>query len=848
MTTEARCRHCHAPLDPTSAVGLTGTAREASFAAAGFCCAGCEAAFDLLTELALDRYYDLRGEEGIALAGDEAPLDPVVEAAARRLEASSEPAERLTFDVSGLHCAACVWVIERMFEQQPSGRVIVVHPGAGILDLEVEPRFHLRAFAKRLRTLGYRLGRRTATSGGGSAGTTGPDDGAHGLLLRVGLCAAGTMNVMALSLPSYLGQTEQDGSVHRLMIRSSAVLAGVVVWIGGEPFFRSALQALRARALHLDVPIALGIVLAYAGSLASLFLTHGASSYFDTVAAFTTLMVLGRFLQERVLVANRRVLLADPGVEDLPTLVVDEATGAVTAERVGDLAVGSALLWRPGDLLPVDAEAPAGGCSVRRDFLTGEARVVALAGAQPIEAGSILAGETSVIVKTTGRSADSRLAALLRTTPSLAEDAARRGRAWALLSRGYVFVTLGLAAVTGVAHFFLEADAAQRGPRALAAVVAVLVVACPCAFGIAVPVAYEGTLATLRRHGIFVRSAGLLDRLPLVKHLVFDKTGTLTNGEIRLVDGGAALLGQPFALRQAVWNLAVRSSHPKARAVAAALGSFGFSLVEADVREMAGQGLEGTFDGSCVRLGSWAFATDRAIEPTGPGSIDLAVSVDGRLRLTLPTEEQRSASTKRALAELGETHVLHLLSGDHQDRVYAFAQAVGLEPRHVVGAASPEQKRAYVAHLDNAMMIGDGINDAAAMSVALASATPAGDRPFVASRADCYVSGSLTDGLVETFTAARRLQSVVREAVGFGVAYNVLAVCAAMAGRVTPLGAAILMPSSSLLIVGWVVLRLARPGLFAPRRPRAADPIACPVVPSFRGGEPAEALVSRGVV
>jgi P-type Cu2+ transporter len=453
-----------------------------------------------------------------------------------------------------------------------------------------------------------------------------------------------------------------------------------------------------------------------------------------------------------------------------------------------------------------------------------------------------------VIVKTTGRSADSRLAALLRTAPSLAEDAARRGRAWALLSRAYVFVTLGLAAVTGVAHFFLEADAAQRGPRALAAVVAVLVVACPCAFGIAVPVAYEGTLATLRRHGIFVRSAGLLDRLPLVKHLVFDKTGTLTNGEIRLVDGGAALLAQPFALRQAVWNLAVRSSHPKARAVAAALGSFGFSLVEAEVREIAGQGIEGTFDGSCVRLGSWAFATDGALEPTGPGSIDLAVSVDGRLRLTLPTEEQRSASTKRALAELGETHALHLLSGDHRDRVDAFAKAVGLDPHHVVGAASPEQKRAYVAHLDNAMMIGDGINDAAAMSVALASATPAGDRPFVASRADCYVSGSLTDGLVETFTAARRLQSVVREAVGFGVAYNVLAVCAAMAGRVTPLGAAILMPSSSLLIVGWVVLRLARPGFLAPRRPRAAAPIACPVVPSFRGGEPAEALVSRGVV
>lgn len=847
MTAEARCRHCHAPLDSTkesSGSSARADTPQTSHLNAGFCCTGCEAAFDLLTELALDRYYDLRGEEGIALAGEEAPLDPTVEAAARRLEGSTEKSERLTFDVSGLHCAACVWVIERLFEQQPCGRVIVVHPGSGTIDLEVEPRFHLRGFARRLRTLGYRLGRRTAargdTAGGGGAGA----DGQGGLLLRVGLCAAGTMNIMAFSLPSYLGQGEQDGSVHRLMIRSSAVLTGVVVWMGGEPFFRSALQTLRARALHLDVPIALGIVLAYAGSLASLFLTRGAASYFDTVAAFTTLMVLGRFLQERVLIANRRVLLADPGVEDLPTLVVDPSSGAVSAERVGDLAAGASILWRPGDLLPLDAAAPEGGCAIRRDFLTGEARVVNVASGGALEAGSILAGESSVVVTATGRSDDSRLAALLRTAPSLAEDAARRGRAWALLSRAYVVVTLVLAAVAGVAHFLLENDVAQRGPRSLAAVVAVLVVACPCAFGIAVPVAYEGTLATLRRRGIFVRSAGLLDRLPRVKNLVFDKTGTLTNGEIRLVDGGVALRQLPQPLREATWNLAVRSSHPKSRAVAAALAGQGFSLRDAEVREIAGQGLEGTFAGERVRLGSWAFATEGALEPSGPGMTDLVLAVDGRVVLTLATEEQRAGTTRQALAQLAETHALHLLSGDHQERVYAFAKAVGLPAERVVAAASPEQKRAYVAALDNAMMVGDGINDAAAMSVALASATPAGDRPFVASRADCYISGSLTDGLTETFIAARRLQSVVREAVSFGVAYNVLAVCAALFGRVTPLGAAILMPSSSLLIVGWVVLRLRRPGWFEPRR----SPAACPVVPSFRGGEPAEALVSRGVV
>lgn len=797
------CLHCQSPVSGDGA---------------RFCCQGCEAAHALIGELGLDKYYELRGTAGLAVERA-ITLSPAIASAAERLAASTRAREHLSFAVAGLHCAACVWVIERIFERSAGALAIRVFPFAGRVELDVAPGFDLSSFARQLLALGYRLGTAPRED----------DRELRGLLVRLGVCAAGTMNVMALALPAYFGL--RDGAVRLVMERSSILLTALVVVVGGTPFFRGALSSLRARALHLDVPIALGILFAFGGSLLAWALGHTADTYFDSVASFATLMVAGRWLQGRVLAANRRVLLADPGIDALPALVVE---GGTVGERpVGSLEIGTQILVRPGDLVPVDAQIVSAPCAVRRDFLSGEATETRLLVGDRVEAGSVLASAQAVVLETIATAQLSRFAALLRSPPAIAEDAALRGRGWARLSRIYIVATLGLAFGSAAAFWLLAHDPT----RALTTLVAVLVVACPCAFGIAIPVGYEATLAALRRAGVFVRSPGLLDRAAKITDLVFDKTGTLTLGELEIVPSSCGDLA--IGDRIALWNLAVRSAHPKARAVVALLADAAVLRPDAQVEERVGEGLEGTFAGRRYRLGSPSF-TGHA-ERGG----DLVATRDGVVIAALQTRERFRDDAPAALSALASVgYDLHLLSGDDTARVRALGRRLGFADDRVRGEVSPEAKAAYVAALPGAaMMIGDGINDIAAMAVASASVTPAGDQPFVASRADCYVRGALGPGLALLLARGKHLRAIVREAVIFGVAYNVVAIATAVSGHVSPLGAAIVMPASSLFIVLWVAGRVRR---FSARAEAASHPISCPVPLPSAG--PAVALSSRGVL
>jgi P-type Cu2+ transporter len=821
----SRCLHCEQPLS-------AGEDR--------FCCAGCEAANSLLRATGLERYYELRQAGGV----DAAPL-PAGNAAPERdelwltlLEAELRSDERgvmaVELDLQGLRCAACVWVIEQLFARAPGAAAIEVNPGVGKVLLEIEPRvFPLATFAHELAGLGYRLA---------PSSKRGERREASGLLIRLGVCAAVSANVMLFSFALHSGLTE--GPLHTFMLWGGWALTAVAVAVGGAPFFRSAWASLRLGALHLDVPIALGIALAFAGSTYSLLAQGGRASYFDTVASFVTLMLFGRFLQERVLEQNRLALLADDGVEGLLCSVV--RGGQVTAARVGDVRPGETLLLRPGDLVPVDARlvSPA-ATSFSREWITGESSVATAREGDAVEAGSFHAGRAAATAVAVGDFASSRLSQLLRRPaasppiapdrsaslpsplPSPAADAARRTPFWQTLARYYVAATLAVAAGSGLLW-----AATSSASRAIEVVVAVLVVTCPCAFGIAVPVAYELVQARLRREGVFVRSASLLDRAVGVEKIVFDKTGTLTMGTLELASA-APLLSLSEADRRALFQMAVRSSHPKSRAVCAALSGRGYTFDPAlVVDERAGLGLGLSVGGVTYRLGAlgWACGLTVGSADAVTEGADLIFARTGdqpSVLAALVTREVVRREAGREIAALGRAgYEVHLLSGDAPARVAQLASALGVPASRACASASPEQKRAYVERegASRVLMVGDGVNDAAALSAALCSATPAGDMPFLPARTDAYIQGALVTGVRRLLSASRLLSRVVSEAVAFGVAYNAAAVGAACGGLMTPLVAAILMPLSSLAVVGWVVFRLG-----APRAERGATaPLAAP--------------------
>jgi Cu2+-exporting ATPase len=397
----------------------------------------------------------------------------------------------------------------------------------------------------------------------------------------------------------------------------------------------------------------------------------------------------------------------------------------------------------------------------------------------------------------------SPLLELLRTPLGRPADAAMSMPFWHELAKYYAAAVLGAAAVGFTAWMIATHDLA----RSLEVTTAVLIVTCPCAFGIATPLAYDLVQAGLRRAGLFVRSAGFLDRAARVRTVVFDKTGTLTSGTLRLASS-RPILELDVAARRVLASMAAVSSHPKSVAILRALSDVGEAQPPAaSVAELPGRGLTLTVDGAEYRLGApaWVAAGERAHG-------DVAFGRDGHLLADLTTEESlRPGAPGEVTALRDGGYDVWLLSGDDPARVAQTSRDAGIPAAHAVGGASAEGKAAWAAAHDHGdlLMIGDGINDSLVVERAFCSGTPAIDRPFMAARSDFYF---VTPGLRPirvALRAAKALDRVRRRNLAIAVAYNVLAVSLAYAGVMSPLVCALLMPASSLATIAATTVSLS---------------------------------------
>ena len=764
----AVCAHCGAEL------GRDAVSR--------FCCAGCREVHALLGAENLDRYYALRGDRGRPVADtrpelrDRKWLD-LVEA---RL-ASAASIHRVDLDIQGLHCAGCVYLIEELFRRESGGARVLVNPTLGTLELTIRPEFPLRCYVEHVERFGYVLGPATKQR----------SERGNDLLLRTGICAALSMNSMLFSISIYAGL--DDPSLLRLFHGITFALSLAAVAVGGTVFFRSAWQGLRRGILHLDLPIALGILLAFAGSAHSVLTRSGRASYFDTVDVFITLMLLGRFLQERVIDKNRAELLDAAGVDSLLARRLDGERVDIVPVRA--LSRDDVLLVAPGDVVPVEATVEDREAAFSLDWINGESVPVRVAQGEDVPAGACVAGARAVRLRATADFASSSLVRLLRSPAPRAADAARVTPWWTRVVRRYVLLVLAASAGGFALRLFWTNDVGQ----ALDVVTAILTVTCPCAFGIAVPLAYEIVQARLRRAGLLVRSPGFLDRALAVRRVVFDKTGTLTTGVLRL-EGAEAIAALTSEERGALYNLAARSTHPKSIAVKRALAGEGIPFDAAlEIEEETGRGLVLRTAGHEYRLGepSWA-------APGSSAAGDVAFGVDGALRAAFTTVEDERPDARAEIAELTrEGFEVWILSGDREARVHALARSVGVPEARALAGCTPEAKVAWLRAHDHGdtLMLGDGINDSLAVAEAHCSGTPAVDRPFLAARSDFYLVTAGLRPVRLALAASRRLETVVRRDLAAALAYNALAITLACAGWMSPLVCAVFMPLSSLSIL-----------------------------------------------
>lgn len=752
------CEHC-------------GTAFTPGAAGERYCCRGCEYVAGLIREQGFDRYYDLKDE----VTGTPVRSRPFEShdfswlaalAGAAESKAESGVAE-LDCAVEGISCVGCVWLIERIFERHDGAVRAAANPASGRLHLEWRSGgCDLDAFLKELAGFGYV-----------AAPAAGRDASPERRLLagRMGLCGAFALNAMGFSLPGYLGMPAdfEFAGLFRLIAFTSATLA---MLSGGGYFIARAWRALRAGTLHIDLPIALGLIAAYAGSILGWVAGEEKLMYFDFVATFVFLMLLGRYVQTAAVEKNRlRLVRRSPLPESVKS---GEAMLPLSA-----LQPGTSFEFEPGKALPVSACLSAGVAEVSLEWIHGEADPVTLLPGARLPAGAILLGRHPVTVTADETWADSLISKL---TADAAGD--RGSPVFQRMLKGYlaVVIAVGLAVM---AWWSWSGD----WRTGLQAMISVFVVSCPCALGVAVPLADEWAAARLSRAGAFVRRASLWPRLRRVKHVIFDKTGTLTLERPELVNPAAvAELGDHAAL--ALARLTRGSLHPVSRTLLEALGGRGQRLLETvgplEIEETPGLGV------SCAAEdGEWFLGKgERGTELRHDGSTVACFSFRDSLR-------PGAAEALRRLARRGLS--AHILSGDSPEKVARLAEALGLIAGQAVGGLSPVDKAGRVNAIDrqDTLYLGDGANDSLAFDAAFVTGTPVVDRSLLESKADFYALGSGLAYLAEAFEAADARAAGVRRAFTFAISYNLVVIGLSASAHMSPLLAAVLMPLSSVVSI-----------------------------------------------
>jgi Cu2+-exporting ATPase len=764
-----------------------------------FCCRGCKGVYEMIHQENLDRFYDLKPDSHAPaplLKPDSFDwLDRMIAENEESAAATTGP-WHLDLDIQGVHCAACVWLIEELFKRREAGIQLRINPTLGKVELSWDPaRGDLKEFLAEVEKFGYRLG----------PSRKGVRRQSRALLMRMAISIAMAMNVMMFSLSFYFGLAE--GTLYMFFGWLSLGMATVSLLAGGGVFLKGAAAGLKRGVLHLDVPISLGMVLAYAGSTYG-FLTGGPDhAYFDSLTIFIALMLVGRWAQEHILERNRNSLLESSGAENLTAKRVNN--GELETVAAPEIVQGDELWIAPGDLLPVEGFLMRRATEVSLDWITGESDQVAFQPGDKIAAGAFNATNHGFAVTAVEEFEDSRLQDLLRSTTVADEEF--RPRWWHTISSWYVSGVL-VAALGGFALW-----AGRDVTMALKVTIAILVVTCPCALGLATPLAEELVHFALRRRGVFVRKQSFMEKALSVRQILLDKTGTLTMGQLALAkESRKPLIGLTTDQRAVLRHMTARSNHPVSTCLATALAELpgadqaelkDFGPAGEDLVEIPGAGLELKLPEGVWRLGQPSFAL-------GEASQDQATvfSLDHDPLASFQLQEDFKADAGGEVDRLRQAGFeIYLLSGDTQTKVDAAALALGVPSDRAVGDLSPEAKAARVRQLDqkDTLMVGDGLNDSPSFEVAFCAATPAVDRPVLPGKADFFFLGDGIAAIGRSLIAARALRRVVRDNLFFAVLYNFIAVGLCLAGLVTPVVAAILMPVSSIFIVSLTAIRLS---------------------------------------
>lgn len=687
---------------------------------------------------------------------------------------------QIALSLPGIHCSACISTVERELNAYPGVFDARVNLTLKRAMINAAPDIRAADLIPVLEGAGYEAHELDP----GALTATQSDKAGRDLLMRLAVAGFASMNVMLLSVSVWSGATDATRDMFHWI---SAAIALPAIAFSAQPFFANAWSALRVRRLNMDVPIVLAILLALVTSLWETALS-GEHAYFDAALTLTFFLLAGRYLDYRTRAVARSA------AEELTALEVPRAVRLGNAGEeevaVSELSVGDLILVRPGGRMPVDGQIVSGQSELDRSLLTGETLPVYASEGLNVSAGEVnLTGPLTIRATAVGEDTS-----LHRMADLVAIAESGRSRYTSLADKAAKLYAPGvhiLAALSFVGWYIYSGDIRT----ALNIAAAVLIITCPCALGLAVPAVTTAASGRLFRNGMLIKDATALERLAEIDMVVFDKTGTLTSGKPELTN----LADHAPADLEIALALAAASSHPLS--VALTKSATGAGIKAADVRnvtEVPGYGTEGEYHGQRVRLGraAWTGGDERS-------RTSAWLSVGDQTPVAfLFSDSLRPGAAKavQAFRDAGKDVVL--ISGDTEGAVEDLAGRLGIQSW--MAQALPQDKAARVTELSNqgrkVLMVGDGLNDTAALAAAHVSISPASALDAARVASDIVLLGNDLSPIADACDTAVKATRRIRENFRIATVYNVIAVPLAVAGLATPLIAALAMSTSSITV------------------------------------------------
>lgn len=778
-----------------------------------FCCHGCASVCEVIHEAGMQSFYQ-RTPEGELLSPppppnkdiefydyDEVQSQYVTDLGNRR---------QITLMSDAIHCAACVWLIEHSLGKIDG----MLHAGVNFTNKQIKIRWDndkikLSEIIKKLNSLGY-----DATPYDASSSEAAFRKANRDLLYRLGFAGFAMMNVLWFSIALYTGASE-DPEYRQYFHSIQLVIATITLAYSGQPFIKGALTSLRARTVGMDVSISLGILTTYFYSLwITVWPEATGDAYFDTLVNFMFLLLVGRYLEA---ISKNKAVDASRRLMDLqPKVARQIIEGEPKIMPVNALLKGMEIMVKPGEQFPIDGFILSGQSMVNEAMLSGESGEIHKQLGDKVSAGTLNVDGT-LMVSVDKILQETQLGRIVHLVEEAQGSKAPIQRTADKIIPWFVTTTLTLALLSFTYWFFnvgLEV--------AVITATAVLIITCPCAFGMATPMSIAVASGVSARHGILIKNGTVLETLQSIEHFVFDKTGTLTKGKMQLID--YQLLADEAATRQILLEVASiehLSEHSLAQAVTASIQKQ-FDLknkqwleVQA-FRALPGKGVEGTVANRQFKIGTAKWLTSLGMQlPTELVALAEARALLAQTAVWLARDEQvvgvlfledeiRPEAIELIQRLKAKGKEVTLLSGDLNLVAQRVAEQLG--GMNVIAEVLPEDKNAVIRALQakgqKVAMIGDGVNDAPALvradvGIALGSGTDVSMES-----ADIVL---MNNDLLSVDTAVElsvRTLRTIKQNIASSITYNLIMVPLAMSAVLTPLIAAITMPISSLVVIG----------------------------------------------